>query len=316
MLTIPSLSLSPWLGMAGVVAALLLATAVLHRLQQRYAPPAEWTRKGLHVVMGLVTLSFPWVFHDRWPVVLLVMATTALLVAVRCVPALRGGVGRLVHGVARPSYGELVFPSGVGLAFVLAPSPAAYAGAILLLTVSDTAAAFAGLAWGRHRYLTLSEPKSYEGSAAFFVTAAACLYGILSLSGTGLADRIVLTLLLATLGTLIEAASWRGLDNLFLPAGLALAAGALAPLEAEVLLGHLAVLAALLCLMALSSRLRPLTSSAVGASALAGAAAWMAGGPVALTAATLLYAGGILSGAHLLERPTETLLRARLSLSP
>ena len=57
-----------WLGMAIVLAALGSLLASLRLYQKWASPHAELLRKLLHVGMGLVSLSFPWLFDSSWPV--------------------------------------------------------------------------------------------------------------------------------------------------------------------------------------------------------------------------------------------------------
>ena len=87
--------------------ALTVIIAVLRALQSRYDLPAELTRKIVHVSLGLVTLAFPWLFDEAWPVVTLAAATIAVLAALRWVPAIRERFGSVLGGVVRLSHGEL-----------------------------------------------------------------------------------------------------------------------------------------------------------------------------------------------------------------
>ena len=61
----------PLAGMAVVMAAcglLLGAVAWWKRVRQ---PPAELTRKAVHVGMGVIALALPWLFARTWPVLAL-----------------------------------------------------------------------------------------------------------------------------------------------------------------------------------------------------------------------------------------------------
>jgi phytol kinase len=92
---------------------------------------------------------------------------------------------------------------------------------IAILTLADAAAALAGTAYGTKFFRVEEGDKSIEGSAVFF--AVALLLSIICLmlmTPFAPANIIVLSLMVAGFGTLVEAASWRGFDNLFLPIGL------------------------------------------------------------------------------------------------
>lgn len=185
---------------------------------QRRGPHPEVVRKLLHIGMGLVACSFPWLFAGPAPVLGLAAASVVAMGAVRQVPGLRKRVGGVLHGVGRQSYGELCFPLGVALVFVLAKGDALrFVLPVLLLTLADPAAALVGQRLGRLRFRTPDGWKSGEGSAAFFSVAFGLTYGGLRLAGTAGTEGLLLALLLAVLLTLIEALAWRGLDNLFIP---------------------------------------------------------------------------------------------------
>jgi hypothetical protein len=110
---------NPWLGI-GLVLGLLLAFFAMLRVFQRFASPhPEVVRKLMHVGMGLATLSFPWLFSDLWPVLLLAGLTMPALVAIRLVRGLKSGLGTVLGGVARKSLGEFYFVLSVAGLFWL-----------------------------------------------------------------------------------------------------------------------------------------------------------------------------------------------------
>src|SRR5262245_52311446 len=120
------------------VGGLFLAFMAIAELwQRRLHPPVEWTRKFVHVAGGLVSLAFPWLFTSVWTVVGLGAAMAALLAITRQLGWLRS-----VHGVERPSHGDLYFPVAVVLLFVLARDrPVFYAISLFCLVVADALAA-------------------------------------------------------------------------------------------------------------------------------------------------------------------------------
>src|SRR4051812_50211453 len=120
-----------WLGIALVLAAfaVLLAGLALYRRAGRASP--ELLRKLLHVGMGAVILSFPWLFHRAWPVLLLsalfvliflarkVLARPALARA-RGVSSVGTSLAEVLDGVGRASYGEIYFAVSVAVLFLAA----------------------------------------------------------------------------------------------------------------------------------------------------------------------------------------------------
>src|SRR5437868_3151074 len=111
---------NPWPAMA-LVLAVLGGLLVGLRLVQRVASPhPELTRKLVHMGMGLVTLTFPWLFDEAWPVLTLAGLSVVLLLSLRLVKVLRSGLGSVLGGVGRESsLGEVYFPVAVAVLFVL-----------------------------------------------------------------------------------------------------------------------------------------------------------------------------------------------------
>ncbi|NJO05568.1 MAG: hypothetical protein HC876_08630 [Chloroflexaceae bacterium] len=206
-------------GMLMVPTALFLLIVGLRYYQRQYRPHPEIVRKLLHIGMGLVCLPFPWLFDGLWPVLILgSMALGALLLLRHS--HLRETFGCTIHQVKRHSYGDLYFPLGVALAYLLAQDNALlYSVPLLLLTFADPTAALVGTFWGRRRYRTIEGTKTLEGSAAFFGVAFVLTLTALLLAGTFAPVSAVLVAgLLALIATAIEGISWRGIDNLLVPA--------------------------------------------------------------------------------------------------
>ena len=199
-----------------LVSRLLLASVSV--FNDRHAPMPETSRKLMHVAMGLLALTYPWVFDSVWPVVMLSTIYLALLLLTDHAEPLRRCVTPVMRRVDRPSLGEYYFPVTTAALFALARGDALlYCTPLLLLTVCDAAAAVVGTRFGRRRYRIGASEKSLEGSAAFF--ASACVVVALALS-TSRTDYIVpIALTIALSATFVEAACSRGLDNLFVPLG-------------------------------------------------------------------------------------------------
>lgn len=183
---------------------------------------AEVQRKLIHIATGLFALTYPWLFADRWPVFLLLGACIIVLIVLRLPGLQRGGLGDTLHAVERRSYGDFLLAIAIGTVFLLADGRAVlYVLPLAILTLSDAAAALTGSAYGRKFFAVEDGVKSIEGSVTFFVTSF-CLSMIflLLLSDTPRVNVITLAAIVAAFGTLVEADSWRGFDNFFVPAGL------------------------------------------------------------------------------------------------
>jgi dolichol kinase len=218
---------------AGSVALLAVVLWGVARLGRLARLDAELCRKLIHVSLGLYCLSFPWVFEEAWEVAATCALAAGLFALAR--GAMRRSLGEGLHRVGRSSYGELLFAASVALLFWLMnghyimveeqdkpPLGAVlYVLPLLILTLSDAASALVGSAYGRQRFRVEEGDKSWEGVVAFAVTAwLAAMICLLLLTSIGRAEVILLALIVAVWGALIEASSWRGLDNLFIPLGI------------------------------------------------------------------------------------------------
>lgn len=213
------LPLNPWLGMGLELSVLSLLIVALHFYQHARHLAPETTRKLFHISGGLTTLALPWMFADVWPVLLLTAITVPALLALKYVQRLRNSLGDVLYGVSRPSLGEIYFPLSACLLFVLAhDQPQLYSVPLLILTLADPAAAIVGSRYGSLQYITREGRKSLEGSLAFFIVAFLCTSGTLLLAHWAVDVTVPgIALTLALLLTLVEAISWRGLDNLLIP---------------------------------------------------------------------------------------------------
>ncbi|MEO0864209.1 MAG: hypothetical protein AAFY39_06410 [Pseudomonadota bacterium] len=198
----------------------LLALVRWQARAMEFSPEVQ--RKLVHIATGLFALTYPWLFPDRWPVFLLLGACIVVLILLRLPILQRGGLGDTLHAVERRSYGDFLLAISIGTVFLLADGRAVlYVLPLAILTLSDAAAALTGSAYGRKFFAVEDGVKSIEGSVAFFVTSF-CLSMIclLLLSDTPRVNVITLSAIVAAFGTLVEADSWRGFDNFFVPAGL------------------------------------------------------------------------------------------------
>lgn len=205
-----------------ILAMLILAAAWLlglTGLQKKLALHPEWCRKLLHMGSGLLALSLPGRFQSAAPVMALCAASLLGLLALKRIPALRRGPGRIVSGVDRDSQGDLYFVAATGLLFLFSGGdPVLFSVPMVILTFADSSAALVGQRYGRHRFQSAGGTKSLEGSAAFFLTAvAAACVGLRVLADTGPAEALLLSLLLGLHLALVEASAGAGFDNLLIP---------------------------------------------------------------------------------------------------
>lgn len=229
-----------------LIGLFLLALAAVNAARLRWTWGAELSRKAVHVLMGSVSLSLPWLFDRTGPVVLVCAAALGVLLVLRLVPRVRRTVGGVLHGVDRVSYGEICFPVAIAGVFVLSGGdPIRFGIPILILTVADPIAALAGAMLGRTPYATTDGTKSVEGSAAFFVSALCVTYVPLLAAGYPLDATLVLSVLTASLSTLAEAVSTHGLDNATIPLVATTTLGLYLPLDLPTITAYTCILLAM-----------------------------------------------------------------------
>ena len=205
--------------LAASIAGLIAAIAIIRHLGRRLAWTGEVMRKGVHVVVGLYALLLPVLFDARWPVVLLIVVAVGLMLWFRRPASRASGLGAAIHSVERRSWGDVLLALAIGFVFLRAgDSYILYALPIAIVALSDAAAALTGSTYGRRRFVIEDGVKSWEGVVAFFaVTWILGLVMLLLITDVPRLNVVVLSLAIALFGATVEAVSWRGLDNLFVP---------------------------------------------------------------------------------------------------
>lgn len=247
-----ALAANTWLAIAAALGSFLVLFGGLQIYARVATTGPESTRKAFHTGSGALTLAFPFLFREVWPVLLLTGASALLIAGVKFLPALRHRLGRVTNRVERATLGELYFPLSVALLFwlTLGQDPLLYVIPILLLTFADATCALIGGRYGMTRYLGAS--KSLEGSIAFAVVAFLCVHVPLLLwSGIGRVESLLIAATLALLVMLLEGSAWHGLDNLFIPIGGYFLLRAYLSMDAAALASRLIVTIALVVLIVL-----------------------------------------------------------------
>jgi phytol kinase len=215
-----ALARQPWLAAATAFAAFLVLIGSLGAYAHAGSPRPETVRKLFHIGSGLLTLGFPFLFAEAWPVLVLTGLSAAIVGAIRFLPPVRARLGQVLGGPARMTLGELAFPVSVAVVFWLAlgRSPLLFCIPILVLTLADAGSASIGAVYGQHRFT--GSAKTLEGSVAFAVIAFFCIDVPLVLwSDVGRIETLLISVTLALLLMLLEGSAGRGLDNLFIPVG-------------------------------------------------------------------------------------------------
>lgn len=205
----------------GSVAALFVMAYAVRALGVRNRWSAETQRKLVHVGVGVHAITLPFVMDKTAFFGFAAMALAALLV-LRLPWVSTKGPGASVHSVERQSWGDVLFLLAVTVLFVRSPGdPALYVLPLAVLTLSDAAAAVIGTEYGRLKFGSGDRRKSIEGTVVFFVVTWMVSVTIL-ITATDIprVNTVLLATVVSAFAALVEAESWKGLDNLFVPCGI------------------------------------------------------------------------------------------------
>lgn len=192
-----------------LVAALFLGLFIVIELFSRLLQlQHETTRKLAHVSAGSVAAGLPLLLTKPQIIGLALLFTAVMIISKR------RRLFTSIHDIGRRTYGEFVFPAGIALTALLSPDWRIYTFGILTMAFGDALASLIGQKYGRHRYKLGLADKTFEGSAALFLTA---LVIGLAINGLSPDSRMLATISAAGAATLVEAITPLGFDNLTVP---------------------------------------------------------------------------------------------------
>lgn len=181
-------------------------------------PDTETTRKFVHLAGGFIALSFGFLFHSHWIVLLLCGGFALVIYLTKKIGWLQS-----VHDIKRHSTGGIYYPIAIYLTFLYASivnEPVFYFIAILVLAVSDSTAALIGSSYGIKFYRVEEEKKTIEGSIIFFLSTFMIVHlCLLLMTDIGRLECTLTALYLSILVTSFEAVSLGGADNIIIPVG-------------------------------------------------------------------------------------------------
>ncbi len=282
--------INPWLGMLLIFGMLACNLQILSFVQKRFSPNPEIIRKALHLTMGIASLSFPFLFHRAWPVVLVAIFSIVLLTALKKTAFLCGWKD-VVFKTERASWGEICFPISIAVLFCLShKDPLLYAIPVMTLTLADAGSALIGKQYGLLTYHTADGAKSTEGSVTFFTLAFLSAHiPLLLFSSIGRYECLFIGLILGIIAMFFEAIAWSGLDNLFIPIGTYLVLKSHLTLDATALSIRLIVLVFVLIFTMLFKKRTTLDGSAAIGVALFSYYSWVLGGLIWLFMPLVLF---------------------------
>lgn len=225
-LLIEPVPLSDWvmLVVLGVVIGLLIGGAELLRRWRQW--PTEFTRKLIHVSVGIIAILMLLMLKTALPVLII----SAIFAVFNWLSVRRGWLPAM-HG-SRHSYGTAYYPLSIFLLalFCWPAHKIIMIAALLVLAIADAAAAIVGSRIKRpHRYQLLKDAKSREGSLTMLTMSMVVISATLFYFGPSLWNQplspisiLVIALLTAVVSTIAESMSCHGSDNLTVPMATAL----------------------------------------------------------------------------------------------
>ena len=173
-----------------------------------------FTRKIIHIGVGMMSWFIPFLFTSAWPFVL----ACAAFMVINLIDWRYGLIGSM-QSKHRSNLGTVYFPFAAAVvALIFWEQPPLMVAALMPLTWGDGIAPVIGAAYGRRVYRVHTSTRTVEGSAGFFVAgfiftwlALWVMPGTPEISPVG---AILPALVIMAVTTVIEAFSIWGLDNL------------------------------------------------------------------------------------------------------
>jgi len=194
----------------------IIGVAELLRRWRGYS--SGFTRKVIHIGVGMMTWALVFMFTSPWPFIGMCLVFAVLLYLdykFELVPSMASS--------DKSNKGTIYFPlaAAVGV-FVFWSQPPLMVASLMPLTWGDGLAPVVGKAYGRRAYFVASHMRTVEGSMGFFVFGLLFTWLALTLM-PGLPDitpagAFLPALVITTCTTLIEAVSIKGIDNLTITA--------------------------------------------------------------------------------------------------
>lgn len=192
--------------------------AIAELLRKRMSLPVDFTRKVVHVSVGMWSWGTVALFQDK----LAACIPPAAFIVLNWLSYRRGTFAAMETG-DRGNLGTVYFPMAFVAAILLFwdVSRGWVVAALMPMTWGDAFAAVVGKRFGKRRYSVLGATRTLEGSVTMFTFSFAATVLALAAFGAGLPGALLVAALVAAACTLAESVSPFGLDNLVVPAAAA-----------------------------------------------------------------------------------------------
>ena len=206
--------LNDWWGFLICVVYVFGLIGLAELLRRQYGYTNDFTRKVIHVGVGMLSWFLPFLFDEPW---LFIVASLGF--AFLNLLDWRFGFFRAMASDNRQNLGTVYFPlAAATVAYVFWDTPPIMVAALMPLTLGDGLAPVIGRAIGQHSYRIHTSTRTVEGSAGFFiVTAVGTWLALWIMPGTPMlsaVDALAPAFVVALATAFVEAVSIWGVDNL------------------------------------------------------------------------------------------------------
>lgn len=215
-----------WLGLVIAFVYIFTILGLAEGLRRWRSYSSDFTRKVIHIGVGMLSWALPFLFDNPWP---FVFACAAFMV-INFLDWRYGFFAAMASG-NRSNLGTVYFPFAAAIvALIFWEWPPLMVAALMPLTWGDGMAPVFGRTYGRnHTYTVLGHTRSLQGSAAFFIMGSLFIWlALWSLNGQpdlSPTAAILPALVISGATAVVEAVSGWGLDNLTVTAAAALIIG-------------------------------------------------------------------------------------------
>jgi len=183
-------------------------------LRRRLGYTNNFTRKVIHIGVGMLVWVLPFLFTNPWPFI-----AAALGFAILNFLDWRFGFFQAMASNNPQNLGTVYFPlAAAAVSYFFWDTPPLMVASLMPLTLGDGLAPVIGDTVGKHEYNVHTSSRTYEGSLGFFIaTSVGTWLALWIMPGQpvlGPMDTILPALVVALVTTLVEAVSIWGLDNL------------------------------------------------------------------------------------------------------
>ncbi len=202
------------LGFILCLAYILTIIGVAELLRRRRGYDSGFTRKVIHIGVGMMIWLVPFLFTTPWPFVV----ACVMFMIINLIDWRYGLIGSM-QSRHRSNLGTVYFPLAAAVvALIFWDAPPLMVAALMPLTWGDGIAPVIGAAYGRRVYRVHTSTRTVEGSAGFFVAGFVFTWlALWVMPGTpeiSPVEAILPALVIMAVTTVIEAFSIWGLDNL------------------------------------------------------------------------------------------------------